>query len=374
MNSRQSFIFNHFKTLISNYDGVLPFHHFFNKYHKVNPALGSKDRRILRELIYGSFRLGPVWKDISPEELFLIPNKEEADELLKSFYQDLPKQEFENNFEFPFSNFLLPDLQNEDYYKSLLIQPLVWVRINQQNLSKFKEKYTNEIVTEVLVNETFMAFGLKNNTVIQGDTFPVEVQDLSSQMVSSKILLKDGMKVWDCCSGAGGKSLFLAEYFKKIKLYASDLRPSILANLKERFKKNRLVIPKISMVDLNKKPEKINFEGEIIGRDFFDIIIADVPCSGSGTWAREPENLTFFKPEKTDELVLKQMSIVKNGLRFLKRGGTLFYLTCSVFEKENYGVINELEKGGSVKMVRSEMVYGYDKRADNMFIAELHKI
>lgn len=371
MNSRQTFIFNHFKTLITGFDGSLPFHHFFKKYCKINTALGSKDRRILREIIYSVYRLGPAWKDKSPEELFLIPNKAEAEDLIKSFYQDLLLQDTLTNFEYPFSSFLLDDLQNEEYYKSLQLQPLVWVRVNYANASKFKEKYASEIIAEENINEKFIAFGLKNNTVIEPDAFTIEVQDLSSQMVSSKIEVKDGMKVWDCCSGAGGKSLFLTEANKNLKLYASDVRPTILENLKTRFKQNRLPIPKIATSDLNKKPEKINFSGEIVGRNFFDVIIADVPCSGSGTWGREPENLTYFKPEKLDEIVNRQINIVKSSLRFLTRGGKLYYITCSVFEKENYGVIKELEKAGLVKIVSSEMVYGFDKRADNLFIAEL---
>lgn len=371
MNSRQTFIFNHFKNLITSYDGSLPFHHFFKKYCKINTALGSKDRRILREIIYSIFRLGPAWKAELPEVLFLLPNTTNADELLKAFYQELPISESQLNFKFPFSNFLINDLQTDDYYKSLQVQPLVWVRVNQSNASKFKEKYSAEIVLEEVISEKFIALGLRNTTVIQPDSFPIEIQDLSSQLVSSKIEVKDGMKVWDCCSGAGGKSLFLSEAFKNLKLYVSDVRPSILENLKARFKQNRLPIPKIATSDLSKKPEKINFGGEIIGRDSFDVIIADVPCSGSGTWGREPENLTYFKSEKIEDMAARQVNIVKATLRFLKHGGKLFYITCSVFEKENYGVLKELEDSGLVKVVSAEMVYGYNKQADSLFIAEL---
>ena len=296
MNSRQTFIFNHFKTLITTYDGNLPFHYFFKKYCKFNTALGSKDRRILREIIYSIYRLGPSWKQIPIEELFLLPNTNDADELLKSFYVELEQLEMDITFEYPFSNYLISDLQSDEYYSSLQVQPLVWVRVNHSNALKFKEKYLSEIFEESNINEKYIAFGMKNNTVIQPDVFPIEVQDLSSQVVSSKIVVKDGMKVWDCCSGAGGKSLFISEMFKSAKLFVSDVRPTILENLKTRFKQNRLPVPKIATSDLNKKPEKINFSGEIIGRDSFDVIIADVPCSGSGTWGREPENLTFFNP------------------------------------------------------------------------------
>lgn len=371
MNSRQAFIFNHFKNLITSYDGSLPFHYFFKKYCKFNTALGSKDRRILREIIYSIYRLGPAWKGKFPEDLFLLPNTKDADELLKTFYVELEQPELDITFEYPFSKYLIKDLQSEDYYESLQVQPLVWVRVNQINAIKFKEKYASEIITEEIINSKFIAFGLKNNTVIEPDSFPIEVQDLSSQLVSSKIEVKDGIKVWDCCSGAGGKSLFLAEASKNLKLYVSDIRPTILENLKARFKQNRLPIPKMAISDLSKKPEKINFSGEIVGRDSFDVIIADVPCSGSGTWGREPENLTYFKPDKIDEMAVRQVNIVKSTLRFLKHGGKLYYITCSVFEKENYGVIKELEESGLVKVVSAELVYGYNKQADSLFIAEL---
>jgi 16S rRNA (cytosine967-C5)-methyltransferase len=371
MNSRQAFIFNHFKNLITSYEGSLPFHYFFKKYCKFNTALGSKDRRILREIIYSIYRLGPAWKGKFPEDLFLLPNTKDADELLKTFYAELEQPELDITFEYPFSKYLMSDLQSEDYYESLQVQPLVWVRVNHVNALKFKEKYASGIVTEEQINDKFTAFGLKNNTVIEPDSFPIEVQDLSSQLVSSKIEVKDGMKVWDCCSGAGGKSLFLAEASKNLKLYVSDIRPTILENLKARFKQNRLPIPKMATSDLSKKPEKINFSGEIVGRDSFDVIIADVPCSGSGTWGREPENLTYFKPDKIDEMAVRQVNIVKSTLRFLKHGGKLYYITCSVFEKENFGVLKELEDSGLVKVVSAEMVYGYNKQADSLFIAEL---
>jgi len=376
MNSRQSFIFNHFKTLFTTYDGSLPFHHFFKKYCKTNSALGSKDRRILREIIYSIYRLGPVWSNVELEIIFLWPHvlNNASTELLKLFYGELDNDVKIPEPVYPFENELDSDLNTASFTASLLIQPRVWVRTNLQNAAKFKSKYEELIELEVPINEKMIAYGLANSTALQPEE-PVlfEIQDLASQLVCAKIKLKEGVRVWDCCSGAGGKSLFLVELNKKTKLYCSDVRPSILENLKERFKSNRLPIPKISVVDVAKKPEKINFNGEIVGRDFFDVIIADVPCSGSGTWAREPENISFFKANKIEEMAKRQAEIIKNGLRFLKPGGKIFYITCSVFEKENSGVINELQEAGLVKIINSELVQGYSRMADNLFIAELEK-
>ncbi len=305
------------------------------------------------------------------EELFLIAHKPDADELISLFYQNLELGTIANDFEYPFLNLLPIELQIPEYYQSLQTQPLVWVRINKTHQANFKSKYADQIVVEENINETFSAFGLKNNTAIDSEPYPTEVQDISSQKICSKFENTDNLKVWDCCSGAGGKSLFIAENFKKSKLYASDIRETILDNLKLRFKTNRLTVPKIALVDLNKKPEKINFGGEIIGRGFFDVIVADVPCSGSGTWARDPENFTYFDANKIDELAIRQLNIVKATLRFLKPGGTLYYVTCSVFSKENHAIIDTLETLGLVKIISTEMIYGYPNEADNLFIAKL---
>jgi 16S rRNA (cytosine967-C5)-methyltransferase len=374
MNTRQTYIFKHFETLISTFEGIIPFHLFFNKYCKIHPSLGSKDRRILREIIYSAYRLGNSWRQYPLEKLFLVANKPAADDLLKTFYQDLDEFEKLENFEYPFIKYLDENLRQDTYYQSLQKQPLVWVRIANKNKSKFIETYKTQIVTQIEINDTFEAIGLNNTTPITASLLPIEVQDIASQQVSHLIDIKEGMKVWDCCCGAGGKALFVTERYKNFKLFASDVRANILDNLKTRFKQNRLMMPKLAECDLLKKPEKINFGGEHIGRNTFDIIIADVPCSGSGTWAREPENLTFFKAEKIEDMVAKQIKIVTNSLRFLKHEGTLYYITCSVFDSENFGVIHELESLGLVKIIQSQMVYGYDKLGDNLFIAELKKV
>ena len=305
------------------------------------------------------------------EELFLTAHNSKEDDLMALFYQDFEQNNEQRDFVYPFVDHLPLELQIPEYYQSLCQQPLVWVRISQTNRLSFIEKYTKSIVKEEKINEIFSAFGLINNTVIDSDLFVIEVQDMTSQKVCSTFENTDNLKVWDCCSGAGGKSLFVAENYRKSKLYASDIRENILDNLKLRFKKNRLLVPKIALVDLNKKPEKINFSGEIIGRGFFDVIVADVPCSGSGTWAGDPENFTYFDVHKIDELVARQLNIVKGALRFLKHGGTLYYVTCSVFYKENFGVINTLESLGLVKIISAEMIYGFSEGADNLFVAKL---
>jgi len=378
MNNRQAFIFKHFKTLLTTYTGLLPFHSFFNNYTKANSGLGSKDRKILRELLYRTFRLGPIWKTEDPENVFQwIALGHENSELITLFFEGFSINALPHGFDYPFKAELPDSLQNNEYYSSLTRQPLLWVRIKndpQSNLESFKSQYENSIVSVVKVNEHFTAVGLKNGTLLQENALQFEVQDLASQNACSELKVEKGLKVWDCCSGAGGKSLFLAEMQPKLKLYASDIRPSILHNLKQRFKSKRLDMPKSAVIDITVPVQKLNFESEQITPGYFDIIIADVPCSGSGTWAREPENLSFFNIADLDKIVERQILIVKNALKFVKTGGKLYYITCSVFERENFGVISTLEKEGLVKIVSTKLITGFEDKADNLFVAVLEKL
>jgi 16S rRNA (cytosine967-C5)-methyltransferase len=103
----------------------------------------------------------------------------------------------------------------------------------------------------------------------------------------------------------------------------------------------------------------------------FDIVICDAPCTGSGTWGRTPEHLYFFEEKKIAYYSGLQMNILKNVIPYLKNGGKLLYITCSVFKKENEDVISFLIENSTLKVEKMEILKGYDKKADTMFVALL---
>jgi 16S rRNA (cytosine967-C5)-methyltransferase len=103
----------------------------------------------------------------------------------------------------------------------------------------------------------------------------------------------------------------------------------------------------------------------------FDLIICDAPCSGSGTWARTPEQLYFWKEENILHYTALQKKILTNIIPFIKPGGYLLYITCSVFRQENEEIVKDVEKGFGLQPVKMEMLKGYDKKADTMFAALL---
>ncbi|MNY39623.1 Ribosomal RNA small subunit methyltransferase F [compost metagenome] len=105
----------------------------------------------------------------------------------------------------------------------------------------------------------------------------------------------------------------------------------------------------------------------------FDGIILDAPCSGSGTWGRTPEMLYYFDQHKIAYFSKLQKTIAANVVKYLKEGKPLIYITCSVFKQENEDVVNWLLENLPLKVEKTEVIKGYNDRADTMFVARLIK-
>ena len=105
----------------------------------------------------------------------------------------------------------------------------------------------------------------------------------------------------------------------------------------------------------------------------FDLVLCDTPCTGSGTWSRTPEQLYYFDHKRIEQYASLQKKIVSNIIRGLKRNGSLLYITCSVFKRENEEVIAFIKNNFGYRPVRMELLEGYEKKADTMFAALLTK-
>ena len=103
-------------------------------------------------------------------------------------------------------------------------------------------------------------------------------------------------------------------------------------------------------------------------------MFADVPCSGSGTWGRTPEQLSYFKEPQLDKYIKLQGQIMEHIIPALKVNGHLLYVTCSVFEKENEQNIAALVATGKFKVVAQQYFIGYTQQADTLFGSLLQKI
>jgi 16S rRNA (cytosine967-C5)-methyltransferase len=147
----------------------------------------------------------------------------------------------------------------------------------------------------------------------------VELQDAASQAVVEALPLTDGMTVLDYCAGGGGKTLAMAAR-KSLTLFAHDANPRRMADLPGRAKRAGL------KVTLTEKPD---------ASAPFDLVLVDAPCSGSGSWRRDPEGKWRITPQGLDATVDLQGSILDRAATLVRRDGWLGYATCSLLDREN---------------------------------------
>ncbi|WP_218164046.1 RsmB/NOP family class I SAM-dependent RNA methyltransferase [Chitinophaga sancti] len=349
--------------IIAEYDGSLPLHHFLKGFFKQHPYMGSRDRRHISQLVYSYYRLGYLYKaDKSVQERILLGSylckAEEAENFTIEAPAEIP---FESIF--PFQNELSPEINPLAFSQSFLKQPFLFIRTRKDKQEAIKKLLTrNEISFDEWGPNTL---ALPNSTKIDAivtDKSWYEIQDASSQEVGNLFHPKPGEAWWDSCAASGGKSILLLDKEPKIKLMVSDVRPSIIANLHMRFKEAGIRDYTSMVMDLT---------GNIALERRFDHIILDAPCSGSGTWGRTPENLSFFKEEQIREFQQLQQSIAGNVVKLLKPGGSLIYITCSVFRAENEEVVAHLENTTNLKKQEGGIIPGYEKGADSMFAVRL---
>lgn len=153
-----------------------------------------------------------------------------------------------------------------------------------------------------------------------------EIQDEGSQLVADLVFAQPGEQVFDYCAGAGGKTLALcAAMDNKGQVHAYDSDKSRLAPIYERLKRagSRNVQVHAPKDDL----------GHLTGK--MDRVLIDAPCTGSGTWRRRPDAKWRLTPETLEHRMADQAEVLDKAAQFVRPGGYLCYVTCSVFPEEN---------------------------------------
>ncbi|WP_417798285.1 RsmB/NOP family class I SAM-dependent RNA methyltransferase [Terasakiella pusilla] len=158
----------------------------------------------------------------------------------------------------------------------------------------------------------------------------IEIQDEGSQLVAQIVGAKKGMQVVDFCAGAGGKTLAMAAMMENSgHLVACDVHSKRLQRAKVRLKR-------AGVVNAERRQLESTFDKWVKkSRGKFDRVLIDAPCSGSGTWRRNPDSK--WSKDETDlaELVKLQSEILQSAARLTKTGGRLIYATCSLLPEEN---------------------------------------
>lgn len=421
--------------IVSAYKGEIPLHAWLKTFFREHKQMGSRDRKQVSNMVYGFYRLGHAVKTISAEErilaaLFLCNGT--ADELLQYFRPDWNAQAgisleekiaiyrqsnpaFKPTDIFPWKEELSDGIDHRAFCLSFLRQPDLFLRIRpgyqDEVLSKLEAAY--EFIPPFTIR---LPNGFKVEEVFTPDK-EVVIQDYSSQRIapflqppaqapasarppeptatdqngpaspapqtSPASVMPAGprpLTIWDACAASGGKSILAYDLNPQIDITVSDIRESILHNLRQRFRQAGITQYHSFAADLT-MPEAIKFPGRS-PQSGFDLIIVDAPCSGSGTWSRTPEELYFFDPHKISHYSGIQWKITARLLPHLAKGGSLVYITCSVFKKENEEIAAALSRShlsaqtgedtrpDDIEVLnRIEVIKGYDLRADSMFAA-----
>ncbi len=198
----------------------------------------------------------------------------------------------------------------------------------------------------------------------------IEIQDAGSQIISALADAQPGMKVLDLCAGAGGKALALAAAMQNSgHILACDTGPQRLDRLQPRAARAGVSIIETRHLDPDWLDAPSPFE------TLFDLVIVDAPCSGSGTWRRNPETRLLLTEAKVAALTHLQSRLLDAAAGLVRPGGHLAYMTCSVLPQENEGVSD-----GFLARTTSFAGLGHNMRlsphsmgTDGFFCARFHR-
>lgn len=176
-----------------------------------------------------------------------------------------------------------------------------------------KLSHNAKTAIEVVDNERKISAG---ETYLSG---LVELQDAASQAVVETLPLQDGQSVLDYCSGGGGKALAIAAQ-AKVRVFAHDVNQRRMQDIPARAARAGVQIDILNSIDNTK---------------CYDVILTDAPCSGSGSWRRDPQGKWALTEARLAELCAIQQDILQKASALVAPNGTLAYATCSMLREEN---------------------------------------
>ncbi len=183
----------------------------------------------------------------------------------------------------------------------------------------------------------------------------VEIQDLSPQLACAAINWPQSGKILDYCAGGGGKSLAIGAE-TSAKLFAHDAFAARMKDLKNRSQRAGINVTEIS--DPARSAP-------------YQAVLCDVPCSGSGTWRRDPEAKWKLSVAELGNLQIAQANILNAAAQLTAPGGQLVYMTCSYFSDENEAIISAFLAGHPEWRLFQQKHFGIDLESDGFFLAEL---
>lgn len=344
-----------------------------SRYFREHPKLGTRERGVIAEAVYGLLRnksvytnfaeagVGPMMRrmallgltDTVSVDSIAGLSQEEIDWLTRTAQIDRSKLPMAMRANLP--PWLLDKLIARDgeaaamQLAEAMNQPApLDLRVNA--IKSNRDHVLSELAVSAIVCEAtpFSPLGIRIRKKPALQNLPlfkegaIEVQDEGSQLLAQIVGAKRGEMVVDFCAGAGGKTLALGAGMRNTgRLYAFDVSEKRLAKLKPRLARSGLSNVHPVMIAHENDAKVKRLAGKI------DHVLVDAPCSGLGTLRRNPDMKWRQTVETVAEMHLKQISILNGAARLVKPGGRLVYGTCSFLNEENEDVIAEFLQGNT---------------------------
>jgi 16S rRNA (cytosine967-C5)-methyltransferase len=311
------------------------------RYFKQRRYAGSHDRRAVRELVFAAIRRAAERPESGRAAVLGLAQGEP--ELFELFGEPRGPEPLREGEPAAASSLILqwlvPELSpllGDAEWPALLQRAPLDLRVNIARTSR------DQLLPEFAGGEPtrLSPWGIRLPPDRRVDDHPafkaglVEVQDEGSQLIALACETHGHERMLDLCAGAGGKSLALAAAAPDARILATDTNRARLSRLAPRAERagakvdTRLLSPPGELAELED------------WRGAADLVLVDAPCSGSGTWRRNPEGRWRLTPERLDRLVDVQERLLDIAVELVRPGGRLVYAVCSLLSREGAAQIS----------------------------------
>jgi len=312
------------------------------RYFKTRRYAGSKDRRAVRDLVFRAIR-AVAERPVSGRAAMLA--LAESDATLLNLFGEARGPEALGDNEAVAERGTVPSwlgaelspLVGIEEWPALLERAPLDLRVNVARVSRdaLLPQFEGAEPTRL------SPWGIRLPSDSRVDDHPAfaeglfEVQDEGSQLIALACTPLGGNKVLDLCAGAGGKALALAAAAPDAEILATDSNRSRLSKLGPRAERAGALIA----VRLVNPPHELDELADVRGQA--DVVLVDAPCSGSGTWRRNPEGRWRLTPERLDRVVALQSRLLDMAAELVRPGGRIVYAVCSLLSREGAGQIQD---------------------------------
>ena len=330
------------EVIVSARDDGPPADTIVTRYFKTRRYAGSKDRRAVRELVFRAIRAVAERPESGCAAVLALAQQEP--ELLNLFGEPRGPEPLADGEAGAETGSVPGWLQDElsplvipEEWPALLDRAPLDIRVNTARVSR------DDVLPqfEGSAPTPLSPWGIRLASETRLDDHPVfadgliEVQDEGSQLIALACAPKPGERILDLCAGAGGKALALAAAEPSAIILATDTNRARLSNLVPRADRAQARI-EARLLNPN---EELSQLPDWVGQA--DVVLVDAPCSGSGTWRRNPEGRWRLTPARLDRVVALQSRLLDIAAELVRPGGRIVYAVCSLLSREGAGQIQD---------------------------------